>query len=44
MPEIVDPFVFDGIDDEGETSMFGGFVQIEVVPHTFVDRLSMGVE
>ena len=30
VPEIVDPFVFDGVNDEGVTSTFGSFVYIEM--------------
>ena len=32
IPDLVDPYVFDGVYDEGGTATFGGFVQLEIVP------------
>ena len=32
IPDLVDPYVFEGVYDEGGTATFGGFVQLEIVP------------
>ena len=42
--ELADPYVFDGVDDEGATAVFGGFVQLEIFPKIFVDGLGVGPE
>ena len=32
VPELAYPYVFDGVNDEGETATSSSFVQIEIVP------------
>ena len=39
MPELSDPCVLGGVDDEGTTAAFGGLVQIEIVLQQFLDGL-----
>ena len=39
MTELVDPCVLDGIDDEDAETMFGGFMELEIVPHQLVEGL-----
>ena len=40
--EIKDSCVFNSIDDEGKTSAFGGFLQLENMPQKLVDGIGEG--
>ena len=42
VPEITDPCVFDGVNDEGVTATFSSFVKIEIVPKQFWDGIREG--
>ena len=42
VPEITDPCVFDGVNDEGVTATFSSLVHIENVPKQFVDGIREG--
>ena len=44
VPELVDPCVLEGDDDEGVTAVFCGLVQLEIVPQWFVDGLGGGAD
>ena len=44
IPELVDPCVLEGDDDEGVTAVFCGLVQLEIVPQRFVDGLRAGAD
>ena len=44
MTELVDPCVLDGIDDEDAETMFGGFMELEIVPHQLVEVLGSGAD
>ena len=44
VPEIVDQFVFDSVNDEGMTGTFSSFVQIEIVPKIFVEGIGEGAD
>ena len=44
VPEITDPCVLDGVNDEGVTATFSSFVQIEIVPKQFLDGIREGVD
>ena len=42
MTNLADPYVFYGVNNEGATTVFGSFMQIEVVPKKFVDSIIAG--
>ena len=44
MPDLADPFLLGGIDDEGATAVFGSLVQLEIVPQQFVGDLGSGAD
>ena len=44
VPEIKDPCVLDGVNDEGVTATFSSFVHIEIVPQQFLDVIREGAD
>ena len=44
VPELADPCVFVGVDDEGAETAFGGFVLFEIIPQQFVGGIGAGVD
>ena len=44
MPDLADPCLLGGIDDEGATAVFGSLVELEIVPHQFVGDLGSGAD
>ena len=42
--KLVDPIVFNSVDDKGITDLFGGIVQLEIAPQKFVDSLGVGAD
>ena len=44
VPELADQCAFDDVNYEGATAVFGGFVQLEIMPNKFVHDIGIGVE
>ena len=44
IPELTDPCVLDGVNDEGAKVAFGGLMQLEIMQQIFVDSLGAGAE
>ena len=44
VPELADPCVFNGVNNEGKKYTFGDFVQLEIVPQQFVEVPGAGAD